>query len=87
MDTDKLQIYVDCFQLHKLLYKAQFEMCKRRNAYAISRNLIDKIDPSWLKFISFDFEHMKAVANEGYTHNELLARNYNLKLKGHGITV
>ena len=29
MDSDKLRIYVDCFQLHKLLYKAQFEMCKK----------------------------------------------------------
>lgn len=29
MDTDKLQIYVDCFQLQKLLYTAQFGICKK----------------------------------------------------------
>ena len=79
MESDKLRIYVDCFQLHKLLYKAQFEMCKRRNAYAISRNLIDRVDVSWLKFAAFDLEHMKAVANKGYTHKDLIKRNYNLK--------
>lgn len=137
MDSEKLGIYIDCFRLHKILYKAQFEMCKkdrviignlmlefnarlfahiamannckdqrlhyidcfisvvncylgmlkRRNNYAISRNLIDRIDSGWMKFVHFDLEKMKSVANEGYTHNELLARNYNLKLKGHGITV
>ena len=54
-------------------------MCKRRNAYAISRNLIDRVDASWLKFVAFDLEHMKAIANKGYTHKDLIKRNYNLR--------
>ena len=29
MDSEKLGIYIDCFRLHKILYKAQFEMCKK----------------------------------------------------------
>lgn len=54
---------------------------KTRNGYAIIRNMLEEVNPEWLKFCHFDAERLCFVANRGYTHKELLSRKYHLKFK------
>ena len=62
-------------------------MMKRRYAYRIIRDVVDKVSKEWLRYCHFDNERRCFVANPGYTHNELLMRKYHFKLhksKHHG---
>ena len=53
---------------------------KRRNAYAIIRNIVDSISGKWWKFCHYNDSRRIIQANKGYTHYELLTRKYKLKL-------
>ena len=62
-------------------------MMKRRYAYRIIRDVVDMVSEEWLRYCHFNNERRCFVANEGYTHNELLMRKYHFKLhktKHHG---
>lgn len=53
---------------------------KHKNAYGITRDLIDKALPRWETFCHYNDERRCLQANPGYTHNELLMQRYNFTL-------
>ena len=55
-------------------------MMKRRDAYGIIRDLAEQVSPQWLRYVHFNDERRCFQANPGYTHNEMLAKRYHLKL-------
>ena len=60
-------------------------MMKRKNAYGIIRNLVDKVSPKWKQYCEYNDARRCFEAKPGYRHNEILERKYLFKLnKNHG---
>ena len=57
-----------------------FGMMKNRNAFRIVCKLADMVAPEWMRYCEFDKDRRCFVAREGYTHNEILCKQYNFKL-------
>ena len=57
-----------------------FGRLKGRNEYGNIRDIVDLISEGWWKYCHYDDRRKCLVANEGYTHNELLCRMYHFKL-------
>ena len=75
---------------NRLAYPSQLEhflasinsflgLMKHRNSYGVIRNLVDEVSPKWMKYCHYDDDRRCFVANEGYTHNEILKRKYGFK--------
>ena len=54
---------------------------KTRNGYAIIRDVLEEINPKWFTMCNFNEDRKCLQAEPGYTHRELLARKYHIKLK------
>ncbi len=55
-------------------------MMRHRCAYRIIRSLADMVSPRWLRYCHFDEDRRCFVANDGYSHNEILTRRYDFTL-------
>lgn len=91
--TDDRTIWNCRLKIHKwnrLAYPSQLEhflasvnssfgLMKHRNSYGAIRDLVDEVSPKWLKYCHYDDDRRCFVANEGYTHNEILKRKYGFK--------
>lgn len=75
---------------NRLAYPSQLEhflasinsylgILKNRTAYGIIRDMVDEVSPKWLRYCHYDDDRRCFVANEGYTHNELLIDKYGFK--------
>lgn len=53
-------------------------ICKNLNGYNQARRIYRELDPKWAEFVHFNSRRVCLQANEGYKHNQLLTRKYNL---------
>ena len=56
---------------------------KGRNAFNIMQRFIEAVDPKWWELCHVDRERWCLLANEGYRHNELIIKKFNLKIHKH----
>lgn len=54
-------------------------LMKHRNAYGIIRNLVDEVNPKWLRYCHYNDERRCFEANDGYGHNDRLKKKYHFK--------
>ena len=54
---------------------------KNRTAYGQIRDLADVVSKQWLEYCHYDDDRGCFVANEGYSHNEILIRKYHFKIR------
>lgn len=55
---------------------------KRRNAYGVTRRLMDTVAPGWWEYCHFNDGRKCLSPNDGYRHFDLIARRYKLKYYG-----
>lgn len=56
-------------------------MLKCCNDYKKVMRIVDAVNPKWLTFVHFDRKRLCYNANPGYTHKELLAKKYGVKMR------
>ena len=54
-------------------------LLKRRDNYAVIRDLVDEVSPGWWRYCRYDDERRCLVADGCYKHNEILKRKYHFR--------